>query len=143
MHADPIVERTLAVTRSLRSLAAQLMERAYQKRDAGELSMEDFLGMEARHQEILNQANTAIYQATDNLASIAEEFHQVEDASKELDRLQGTLKTISDVLAVSAQLLMATSALALLVLDPNPGTVAATANALYDVARTIRDTSAR
>lgn len=143
MHADPIVERTLMVTRSLRSLASQLMERAFQKRAAGELSIDDFLIMEDRHQQILNQANTAIYQATDSLASIAEEFHQVEDAAKELDRLQGILKTVAEVLSISAQLLLATSALALLVLDPNPGTVAATATAIYDVARTIRDTAAR
>ena len=143
MHADPIVERALAVTRGLRSLASQLMERAYAKRAAGELTLDEFLVMEARHQEILNQANAAIYEVTERLATIAEEFSKVEEASKELERLQGILKTVSEVLSISAQLLLATSALALLCLDPNPGTVAATASALYEVGRTIRDAAAR
>lgn len=140
---DPIVERALAVTRSLRALASQILERAYAKREAGELSLDDFLLLEQRHQEILNQANSAIYYATDRLAPIALEFAQIEAATKELDRLQGVLKTITNVLNVSAQLLLAASALALLFFDPNPGTVAATASAIYDVARTIRDTAAR
>src|SRR4051812_34109107 len=116
MHADPVVERALTVTRSLRSLASQLMERAYAKRSAGELSIDDFLVMEDRHQQILNQANTAIYDAAERLDSIAEEFRKVEDAAKELERLQSILKTVSEVLAISAQLLLATSALALLIL---------------------------
>ncbi len=140
---DPIVERALAVTRSLRALGSQILERAYAKREAGELSLDDFLLLEQRHQEILNQANSAIYYATDRLAPIADEFAQIEAATKELDRLQGVLKTITNVLNVSAQLLLAASALALLFFDPNPGTVAATASAIYDVARTIRDTAAR
>lgn len=140
---DPIVERALAVTRSLRALASQILERAYAKREAGELSLDDFLLLEQRHQEILNQANSAIYYATDRLAPIAAEFAQIEAATKELDRLQGILKTVTNVLNVSAQLLLAASALALLFFDPNPGTVAATASAIYDVARTIRDTAAR
>lgn len=140
---DPIVERALAVTRSLRALANQILERAYAKREAGELSLDEFLRLEQRHQEILNQANSAIYYATDRLAPIADEFVQVEAATKELDRLQGILKTVTNVLNVSAQLLLAASALALLFFDPNPGTVAATASAIYDVARTIRDTTAR
>ena len=140
---DPIVERALAVTRSLRALASQILERAYAKREAGELSLDDFLLLEQRHQEILNQANAAIYYATDRLAPIADEFAQIEAATKELDRLQGVLKTITNVLNVSAQLLLAASALALLFFDPNPGTAAATASAIYDVARTLRDTAAR
>lgn len=140
---DPIVERALAVTRSLRALANQILERAYAKREAGELSLDEFLLLEQRHQEILNQANSAIYYATDRLAPIADEFVQVEAATKELDRLQGILKTVTNVLNVSAQLLLAASALALLFFDPNPGTVAATASAIYDVARTLRDTTAR
>lgn len=140
---DPIVERALSVTRSLRALASQILERAYARREAGELSLDELLLVEQRHQEILNQANSAIYYATDRLASIAEEFQQVEAATKELERLQKVLKTITDVLNVSAQLLLAASALALLFFDPNPGTVAATASAIIDVAHTIRDTTAR
>ncbi len=144
MPADPIVERTLAVTRSLRDLASQLMERAYAKRDAGELTLDEFLLMEQRHQAVLNQANTIIYAAADDLearlAPIEADFHQVEDATKELDRLQGVLRAATDVLAIAAQLMLATSALALLVSDPNPGTVSATASALFDAGRTIRDT---
>lgn len=140
---DPIVERALAVTRSLRELASQLLERAYARRDAGELSLDDFLRMEQRHQEILNQANSAIYYATDRLAPIADEFQKVEAATKELERLQGVLKTVADVLNISAQLLLSVSALALLFFDPNPGTVAATASAIFELGRTIRDTAAR
>ena len=143
MPADPIVERALAVTRSLRALASQLMERAYAKRDAGELSLDEFLVMEQRHQRILNQANVAIYDATAHLASIAEEFQKVEEATKELDKLQTTLKTVTEVLNISAQLLLAASALALMFFDPNPGTVAASASAIFEVGRTIRDAAAR
>jgi hypothetical protein len=143
MPADPIVERTLAVTRSLRDFASQLMERAYAKRDAGELSLDDFLLMEQRHQAVLNQANTIIYAATDSLAVIADQFHEVEDAVQELDRLQGRLRAVGDVLAIAAQVLLATSALALMVSAPDPGTVSATASAIFDLGRTVRDTVPR
>ena len=143
MPADPIVERALAVTRSLRALASQLMERAYAKRDAGEPSIDEFLVLEQRHQRILNQANTAIYDATEGLASIAEEFGKVEEATRELERLQGILKTVTEVLNISAQLLLATSALALMFFDPNPGTVAASASAIFELGKTIRDAAAR
>jgi hypothetical protein len=139
---DPIVERALAVTRSLRALASQLLERAYARLDAGELSLNDFLLMEQRHQAIVNQANAAIYDATERLQPIAQEFAQVEAATKELERLQGVVKTVTDVLNISAQLLLAVSALALMFFDPNPGTVAATASAIFDVSRTIADTAA-
>src|SRR5436305_2030386 len=97
LPADPIVERALVVTRSLRALASQLMERAYAKRDAGELSLDEFLLMEQRHQRICNQANAAIYDAAERLASLAEEFQKVEEATTELERLQGVLKTVTEV----------------------------------------------
>jgi len=139
---DPIVERALAVTRSLRALASQLLERAYARLDAGELSLNDFLLMEQRHQAIVNQANTAIYDATERLLPIAQQFKLVEAAIKDLEHLHDVVKKVADVLNVSAQLLLAVSALALLFFDPNPGTVAATASAIFDVSRTIRDTAA-
>ena len=113
----------------------------YARLDAGELSLNDFLLMEQRHQAIVNQANAAIYDATERLAPIAEEFQKVEAAIKDLERQHDIVKKVADVLNVSAQLLLAVSALALLFFDPNPGTVAATASAIFDVSRTIRDTA--
>ena len=137
--AEPIIEKTIALTRSLRNVATQVMEQAHKARDAGELPLPDFLAVAERYQEMINEANRAIHDAAARLPSLTDDFSAIEDATRTLEADAVLLKQVTDVLTVAAKLLVAMASLATLIAHPDPSGVATTAAAVYDAARAIRD----
>jgi len=135
----PIVERTVTVTRALRNAAGQLMERALADRAAGTLSKSDLLKVQDQYQSIIDAANRAVYEVTARLPPMANDFAQVEAATRQLEQALLQVRHFTETLVLTAKLLLAVGALVTLVLQPNPGTATATAAAIADVVKTIRD----
>jgi hypothetical protein len=125
--SQTIVDRTIAVTRTLRTVANGLMEFAHDARARGELSLDEFFTLSERYQSIINQANTACHEAANQLPDMESHLAPIESATKELERASLVLAKVTDVLAVSAQLLQALSGLVLAILKPEPAAFAAVA----------------
>jgi len=125
--SQTIVDRTIAVTRTLRTVANGLMEFAHEARERGELSLDEFFTLSERYQSIINQANTACHEAAKQLPSMESHLAPIESATKELERASLVLAKVTDVLAVSAQLLQALTGLVLAILKPEPAAFAAVA----------------
>jgi hypothetical protein len=127
MSSPSIVDRTISVTRTLRTVANALMDFAHDARERGELSLDEFFTLSERYQTIINQANTACYEAAKQLPNMEAHLGPIESATKELEKASLLLAKVTDVLAVSAQLLQALSGLVLAILKPEPAAFAAVA----------------
>ncbi|MBL9004736.1 MAG: hypothetical protein JNJ46_10840 [Myxococcales bacterium] len=137
-NADAIVERTIAITRTLREVAHALMERAFAAREAGELDLQGFLSVSDRYQAMINQANTALYEVVKTLPPLGSHIQTIERATHELQAVAKRLRDVTDVVTISAELLVALSALTVAVLRPDAAAVAATAEAIAAVTESIR-----
>jgi len=137
-NADAIVERTIAITRTLREVAHALMERAFAAREAGELDLPGFLSVSDRYQAMINQANTALYEVVKTLPPLGSHIQTIERATHELQAVAKRLRDVTDVVTISAELLVALSALTVAVLRPDAAAVAATAEAIAAVTESIR-----
>jgi hypothetical protein len=135
---EPIVERTIAITRTLRSVAHAVMERAFDQRAVGELDMEGFLVVSERYQAMINQANRTLYQVAESLPSLGAHIEKIEQATHQLEVVAGRLRDAKDVVTIASQLLVALSALTLAVVRPDAAAVAATVDAITTVSETIR-----
>lgn len=133
-----IVERTIAITRSLREVAHALMECAFDARQAGELDLDGFLAVSDRYQAMINQANTALYEVVKALPPLGEHIEKIEQATRELERAARRLREVKDVLTLSAELLAALSSLTIAVLRPDAAAIAATAESIAAVTASIR-----
>ena len=133
-----VVERTIAITRSLRGVAHALMECAFDARAAGELDLDGFLAVSDRYQAMINQANTALYEVVKTLPPLTEHIAKIELATAELETAAARLRDVKDVLTISAELLAALSSLTIAVLRPDPAAIAATAEAIAAVTASIR-----
>jgi hypothetical protein len=122
-----IVDRTISVTRSLRVVANTVMDRAHDFRESGELSLNDFFTLSDRYQTIINQANRACYEAAEQLPKMDEHLAPIESATRELEKASVLLAKVTDVVAVSAQLVQALSGLVVAILKPEPAAFAAVA----------------
>jgi len=139
--ADPgatLVERTIAITRTLRQVAHALMERAFEAREAGELDLPSFLAVSDRYQAMINQANTALYEVVKTLPPLGSHIETIERATRELETAAKRLRDVKDVVTISAELLVALSALTVAVLRPDAAAIAATAEAIAAVTESIR-----
>lgn len=135
---SPIVDRTINLTRSLRVAANAMMDRAHEQRTAGQLSLNDYFAIADRYQSIINQANMVVYEAAEKLPPIEPHLAPLEAASKELEQAALTMAKVTDVLAVSAQLLQALSSLVVAILHPEPAAFAAVAAAIVSAVQGIR-----
>lgn len=136
--SDSVVERTIAITRALRSVAHALMERAFEAREAGELDLSSFLSVSDRYQAMINQANTALYEVVKALPPLGAHIATIEQATRELEVAAKRLSEVKDVVSISAELLVALSALTVAVLRPDAAAIAATAEAIAAVTASIR-----
>src|SRR5579871_6083172 len=105
------VDRTIAITRSMRNFANALMEKAHQARINGSMSLDDYFTVAGQYQTIINQANQACYAAAKNLQPLEAELGSIEAASTTLEQAATYLAKVTDVLAISGDLLEATGAL--------------------------------
>ena len=137
--AEPVVERTIEVTRALRKVASQIMERAFAARAAGTLSLDAFFGVAERYQQSVNQANTALYEVVARLPKLDGELKKIEEATKQLEAASELLTKATDLLTVSGKLLLALTALVTVVMKPDGVSVSAATTSILDAARTIRD----
>lgn len=137
-RGQSVVERTIAITRTLRAVAHDLMEQAFDERDAGELDLDGFLAVSDRYQAMINQANTALYEVVKALPPLGEHIAMIEQATHELEAAAKRLRDVKDVLTISAELLAALSSLTVAVLRPDAAAIAATAEAIAAVTASIR-----
>ena len=133
-----VVDRTISVTRSLRSVANAVMDRAHDFRDSGQLSLNDFFTLSERYQTIINQANRACYEAAEQLPKMDDHLAPIESATKELEKASVLLARVTDVVAVSAQLVQASAGLVVAILKPEPSAFAAVAATIVAAAQGIQ-----
>lgn len=133
------IERILAVTRTLRRIGDELLEEARHKRERGELSLAGYMKAAEQHQELINHANRAVYRATESLPPLDAQVIAVEAATKELETATKNLRRVTDILALSAKLVLAVTSVVAAVFRPDPMTIAASAEAIVNAARVIRD----
>lgn len=133
-----VVERTIAITRTLRAVAHELMECAFDAREAGELDLDGFLSVSDRYQAMINQANTALYEVVKALPPLGAHIEKIEQATRDLEAAAKRLREVKDVLTISAELLAALSSLTVAVLRPDAAAIAATAEAIAAVTASIR-----
>ena len=136
--SSPIVDRTIDLTRSLRTAANALMDTAHEQRATGKLTLNDYFAIADRYQTIINQANMAVYEAAEKLPPIEPHLAPIEAASKDLEQAALSMAKATDVLAVSAQLLQALSSLVVAILHPEPAAFAAVAAAIVSAVQGIR-----
>jgi hypothetical protein len=137
------VDRTIALTRSLRTVANALMDRAHDARSAGEISLDEYFAVADRYQAIINQANMACYEAAEHLPTVTVDLDAVEGAAQSLEKAAVFLAKTTDVLAISAQLLQALSSLVLAILNPQPAAFLAVATSIQATISTIAGHSGR
>lgn len=135
---DPIVERTIAITRSLRGVAYAVMDRAFEERAAGELDMAGFLAVSERYQQMINDANRTLYRVAESLPPLGAHIEKLEAATQDLEKMSKRLHDAHDIVAIASQLVVALSSLAVAVVRPDASTVGATVDAIVNVGETIR-----
>lgn len=136
---DPIVERTIVVTRTLRGIGHDLMERAFDARRDGELSLEELLVITERYQEIVNQANATLYELVRRLPPLGPHLVQIEAATSDLKAAFSRLTKVTTILNLVTKILAAVTSLALTVVRVDASSVAATTRSLVDATSAIID----
>jgi hypothetical protein len=128
---DPMVTRTIALAQSYRRAATALLDQAHTAYAAGQLAQADFNRVFANYLSVLQKAmdinNAASHLLAEGLGAVLD---AVEGDTAALEQKLKSLQRAQQLVGISIKLLLAVGAVALAVIAPNPGSLAAAGAAL-------------
>ncbi len=141
MATDPqFAARIVDMARSLQQAGGQLMDRAQEQLDAGQIDVEQFFAVQHEYEGISAQGDRICFAADHVLAqALSADLPRLEQAVHDMEGSFTRLRHIQDILTIAVKVGIAVVSLASAILNPSGATIASAIGGLVDASKAVKE----